>query len=183
MVSNEDRVKRLRQILQSDPEGREFDLALGCMVHFAAMTEFFLYQLLRTLLDSKHAGSVTAAMQASAVLDAVKRIVDTGGFSDQAGERMKDLVVDARQAFTERNKYVHGLRFSDPGTTKTVMNKERRHGTYVRSQFTADDLYHLAATFQRLSGGFMSWQREHVEGIPPGAPRLHPEDEPAEPGE
>lgn len=180
MGTDESRLEEQRRRWHFDAETREFDLALGCMVHFAAMTEFFLYQLLRELLDSKHAGAVTAAMQASAVLDAVKRITDKGGFSDRAAERMKQLVPEARQAFIERNKYVHGLRFADPGTTKTVMNKERRHGTYVSSQFTADDLYELASTFQRLSGGFFAWQQEHIEGIPPRAPHVREEDRSAE---
>jgi uncharacterized membrane protein len=146
-------------------EEEELDLALGRMVHKAAMAEFFLHQLVRRLVGGQYAALLTAGMQATAVLDAVKRITDTGAVSEEAVQQMNHIIERSRKAFAERNKYVHGLRVY--GEPNQLLTNNRRRGHIDQWSMEADSLMDLATEFSKITGRYVTWQREHLEGLPP----------------
>jgi hypothetical protein len=80
------------------------------MVGRAAMTEFFLHQAIRKLIGSPYAPLVTASLPVTGAPDVMRRIVDAGGFSQEASQEISEFVNKSRPLFAERNKYVHGLR-------------------------------------------------------------------------
>ncbi|MEV3910898.1 hypothetical protein [Streptomyces canus] len=153
------------------PEQRDLDLALGFMVRQAAMLEFFLHQTVRRLVGGQFAPLVTAGMQASGLLDAVKRITDVGAVSDEAAQEMTEMAGRCRTAFRERNKYVHGVRVIGAENSE-VWTNNRRNGNVDQHPLEADKLMELGADFARLSSQLSEWYRHHLDGHPrrPGQP-------------
>ncbi|MGW5197183.1 hypothetical protein [Streptomyces spiralis] len=147
------------------PDQKDLDLALGFMVRQAAMLEFFLHQTIRRLVGGQYAILVTAGMQASAVLDAVKRIIDAGAVSEEAAQEMADISGRCRTAFKERNKYVHGLRVIGAESSE-VWTNNRKNGGIDQHPLEADRLMALGADFARLSSQVTEWYRHHLEGRP-----------------
>jgi hypothetical protein len=147
------------------PAQKELDLALGFMIRQAAMTEFFLHQAVRHLVGGRYASLVTAGMQATSVLDAIKRIADTGTLSSEATREITEISGKLRRAFQERNKYVHGLRVIGDESSQ-VWTNNRRNGGIDQHPMEADTLMELGADFSALCGAVMQWQRHHLEGKP-----------------
>ncbi|MFE2086129.1 hypothetical protein [Streptomyces sp. NPDC059460] len=148
-----------------DPEQKELDLALGFMIRQAATAEFFLHQTVRRLVGGKFASLVTASMQASAVLDAIKRILDAGELGDEAIREMTQIIAKFRSAFEERNKHVHGFRIvGEEG--KEVWSSNRRHGGFKREIIEADALMELGSDFSLAAGALTVWTRHHLDGEP-----------------
>ncbi|WP_328413898.1 hypothetical protein OG542_26255 [Streptomyces violaceus] len=87
-----------------NPEQKELDLALGFMAHQAATLEFFLHQTVRRLVGGRYATLMTAGIQGSGLLDAIKRIMAVGAVSEEAVREMADMSGKCRVAFRERNK-------------------------------------------------------------------------------
>lgn len=158
-------VELYRRNWEISPDQKDLDLALGFMVRQAGMLEFFLHQTIRRLVEGRYAILVTAGMQASAVLDAVKRIIDVGAVSDEAAHEMAEISGKCRTAFKERNKYVHGLRVIGTGSSE-VWTNNRKNGGIDQHPLEADRLMALGADFARLSSQVTEWYRHHLEGHP-----------------
>ncbi|MEU5410341.1 hypothetical protein [Nocardia asteroides] len=170
-MTRETFAERQRQRWEYDPHAKEIDLALGCMIHHAAQAEYEIYHVLGGLLDSPHSGRITGAMQASTVLQAIQQIAkDCDDYDDEATAEIVQLVSEAKEAFTKRNVYVHGMQFADRGDEKTLASKDRSRGAFRLVKFTAGDLYDLAEIFGRLCGGFCRWWEVHIAHEEPSKP-------------
>ncbi|MFD5938494.1 hypothetical protein [Streptomyces griseus] len=147
------------------PDQKELDLALGFMVRQAAMLEFFLHQTVRRLVGGQYATLVTVGMQASALLDAVKRINDAGAVPEEAAQEMVDIAGKSRVAFRERNKYVHGVRVIGAENSE-VWTNNRKNGGIDQHPLEVEKLMALGADFAKLSAQVSEWYRHHLDGHP-----------------
>ncbi|GGJ36437.1 hypothetical protein [Streptomyces brasiliensis] len=159
-----------RRQWQVRPEQRELDLALGFMVRQAATLEFFLHQAVRRLVGGQHAILVTAGMQASSLLDAIKRIIDVGAVSDEAAQEMTEISGKCRIAFKERNRFVHGIRVIGAENSEAWTNN-RRNGSIDQHPIEAEQLMELGSDFARLSSQLSDWYRHYLDGHPRRASR------------
>ncbi|MFF4965278.1 hypothetical protein [Streptomyces sp. NPDC001037] len=166
-------VETYRQLWEVNPEQKELDLALGFMVHQAASLEFFLHQTVRRLVGGRYATLVTAGMQASSLLDAIKRIVDVGAVSEEAAREMHEMSGKCRTAFRERNKYVHGIRVINTASSE-VWTNNRRDGGIDQHPMQAQKLMELGADFAKLSMQVTDWYRHYIEGRPRRGSRQSP---------
>ncbi|MFD5908109.1 hypothetical protein ACFWHL_05280 [Streptomyces massasporeus] len=163
-------VDQYRRLWEVNPEQKELDLALGFMVHQAASLEFFLHQTVRRLVGGRYAILVTAGLQASGLLDAIKRIMDVGAVSEEATQEMTEMSGKCRAAFRERNKYVHGMRVIGTENSE-VWTNSRRDGGIDQHPMQAEKLMELGADFARLSAQVTDWYRHHLDGHPQRANR------------
>lgn len=164
-MGNQKSIETHRRMWEIDPEQKELDLALGFMIRQAATAEFFLHQTVRRLVGGKFASLVTASMQASAVLDVIKRIVAAGELDGEAIREMTQILGDFRRAFEERNKHVHGFRIvGEEG--KEVWSSNRRDGGFKREIIEANALMELGSDFSLTTGALTSWIRHHLDGVP-----------------
>ncbi|MFJ8905030.1 hypothetical protein ACIRIU_08530 [Streptomyces sp. NPDC102351] len=158
-------VEALRRHWQANPEQQELDLALGFMVRQAATVEFFLHQTVRRLVGGRHAALVTLSMQASGLLDAIKRIIDVGAVSEEAAEEMAEISRKCRIAFKERNKHVHGVRMIGTGASE-IWTNNRRNGGIDQHPVEAEKLVELGIDLARLEFQLSEWNRHHLDGHP-----------------
>jgi hypothetical protein len=156
-------VAQYRRLWEMHPEQKELDLALGFMVHQAATLEFFLHQAVRRLVGGRYATLVTAGMQASGLLDAIKRVVDVGAVSEEAAREMAEISGKCRAAFKERNKYVHGIRIVNTENSE-VWTNNRRDGGINQHPMQAEKLMELGADFASLSTQVTDWYGHHLGG-------------------
>ncbi|WP_458076331.1 hypothetical protein [Streptomyces sp. EMB26] len=168
-------VDAYRRLWEANPEQKELDLALGFMVHQAASLEFFLHQTVRRLVGGRYATLVTAGLQASGLLDAIKRILDVGAVSEEAAREMIEMSGKCRTAFRERNKYVHGIRVINTEHSE-VWTNNRRDGGIDQNPMQAEKLMELGADFAMLSAQVTDWYRHHVDGQPRRGSRRPPTD-------
>ncbi|MFF7172275.1 hypothetical protein ACIP8U_44345 [Streptomyces pseudovenezuelae] len=161
-------VDQYRRLWEVNPEQKELDLALGFMVHQAASLEFFLHQAVRRLVGGRYAILVTVGLQASGLLDAIKRIMDVGAVSEEAAQEMTEMSGQCRAAFRERNKYVHGMRVIGTENSE-VWTNNRRDGSIDQHPMQAEKLMELGADFARLSAQVTDWYRRHLDGHPQSA--------------
>jgi hypothetical protein len=140
----------------------QLDGALGYMVRRAAMTEFFLHQAIKKLIRSRYTSLVTASLSASGALDLIQRIVDAAGFGQEASQELKRIVDIARAAFTERNRYVHGVRVIVEDQD-ILLIRNRRKGGLDRLTTEVDELRQLGEEFGQLSGMIVDWTQRHVD--------------------
>jgi hypothetical protein len=152
----------------SDREA-QLDRALGYMVRRAAMTEFFLQQTIKELIRSRYAPLVTASLPAAAALDAIQRIVDTGGFGDETPKEFRRIADIARAAFGERNKYVHGVRIAIEDRDLLLI-RNRRKGGFDGLMAEVDELDRLGEEFRQLSGMIVEWRQNYIGGKSKAAP-------------
>ncbi|MFE5688163.1 hypothetical protein [Streptomyces sp. NPDC056512] len=158
-------VEMHRQSWEIRPDQKEIDLALGFMVRQAAMLEFFLHQTVCRLVGGRYAPLVTTGMQASSVLDTIKRINDVGAVSEEAAQEMAEISGRCRLALKERNKYVHGIRVIGAESSE-VWTNNRRHGGIDQHPVEAEKLMELGADLSQLSSQVTDWYRHHIEGAP-----------------
>ncbi|WP_328561018.1 hypothetical protein [Streptomyces coelicoflavus] len=166
-------VTQYRRLWEVNPEQKELDLALGFMVHQAATLEFFLHQTVRRLVGGQYATLVTAGMQASGLLDAIKRITGVGAVSEEAAREMAEMAGKCRVAFRERNKYVHGIRVINTENSE-VWTNNRRDGGIDQHPMHAEKLMELGADFAKLGSQVTDWYRHHLDGHPRRESRQSP---------
>lgn len=141
------------------------------------MLEFFLHQAVRRLVGGRYAPLVTAGMQASNLLDTIKRINDAGAVTDHAAQEMVEISGRCRISFKERNKYVHGIRVIGVENSE-VWTNNRRNGGVDQHPVEAQKLMELGADFSRLSLEVSDWYRQHLEGHPSRRTRAAKREEP-----
>ncbi|WP_194838739.1 hypothetical protein [Nocardia sp. XZ_19_369] len=156
MSTKADIIKTIRDNWAEHRLHAEMDLALGAMVRAAASAEFSLQGTIRTMVGGEYASLVTAAMPASSMIDAIKRILDVGAVGVAQAEELAEILNRCRAAFQQRNKYVHGMRLSATNNA-FILTNNRRNGMFDRHEMDPEALLELAAEFAVLGHEISTW--------------------------
>ncbi|WP_458691259.1 hypothetical protein [Nocardia tengchongensis] len=156
MTTKAEIISMIRDDWAKQSANTELDLALGTMVRFAAKTEFELQGTIRLLVGGEYASLVTSGMQASSMIDAIKRILDVGAVDPAQADELINVIGLCRTAFRERNKYVHGMRLAATENA-IVLTNNRRNGLFDHHVMDPEIILDLAADFVTLAQTLSDW--------------------------
>ncbi|MDX3069606.1 hypothetical protein AB0G86_34850 [Streptomyces scabiei] len=130
-------------------EAQLLDSLLGRMIREAATLEMYLERLVKQLCDSPYGALLISGESSSRVLAACRALVDArDDICATEKDEFRTLIVQAKQAFERRHRYVHGA-IAWGAESKGIMRSRRLKAEHQFELADLEDLSALCVEFNR----------------------------------